>query len=133
MSVHQHRDTGRRIELVERPHPVIDLIPWFRHATEGRVFVIAKQGYPRPLINADAGSPNLDGANVAGYLTEPIIITVPTQDEAPPTIKKLLAERSPLPADCIGDIAQGLRYFTSPGGINERATSYLVELPTQGE
>lgn len=128
LSCYQHRETGRRIELVERPNPVIDLIPWFRLNSDGRVCVLAKQGYPRPLVNADSGSPNLDGAHVAGYLTEPIIVSVPRADGVGASVKNLLRERGALRQQEVRSIKEGLRYFTSPGGLNERATSYLVEL-----
>lgn len=128
LSCYRHRETGRRIELVERPNPVIDLIPWFRLDGDGRVCIMARQGYPRPLVNADGGSPNLDGAHVAGYLTEPIIVSAPAGDVVAATVKGLLRERGALRHEEVRSIQEGLRYFTSPGGFNERATSYLVEL-----
>lgn len=134
LSFFAHRETGRRFELVERPHPVVDLIPWFRLG-DGRVCVIAKQGYPRPLVNVATDSPNLDGAHVAGYLTEPLIASLPAAELAalgPGKLLALLKERGALGqaevAPEVLGIKEGLRYFTSPGGLNERTTSYLVEL-----
>ena len=133
LSCYEHRETGRHLELVERPHPVIELVPWFRLSC-GRLCVLAKQGYPRPLVNAACDSPNLDGAYVAGYLTEPLIATLPAADLVdikPETLKALLHQRGALELAEVQEILSirdGLRYFTSPGGLNERATSYLVEL-----
>lgn len=128
LSYHRHRATLRRFELVERPNPVVDLVPWFRAPNTGRVFVLARQGYPRPLINAAHDSPNLDGAHIAGYLTEPIIVALAQSEVQPAALQDLLRERGALANEPILSTKQGLRYFTSPGGINERATSYFVEI-----
>lgn len=133
-----HRDTGRPFELVERPNPVVDLLPYFHK--DGRLFVLARQGYPRPLMHAaavatgaalgEAGPPELDGARVAGYLTEPLTAMV-RESEALPQGQALAAlwrERAGLPERWVHHSAPGLRYFTSPGGLNERVSSLFVEL-----
>jgi len=133
LSVYQHQETGRCIELVERPNPVVDLIPWFR--ADGRVFVIGKQGFPRPLVCAAWDSPNLDNAHVAGYLTEPLTAICPVPQNTPLTpemLQSLLAQRAGIPASSVRALEEGLQYFTSPGGLNERVTSYLIELMASG-
>lgn len=153
LSHHQHRETGRCFELVERPHPVVDLIPFFEQ--HGRLFVLGRQGYPRPLLHAAHhgrpgqpggeasadfpwSSPNLDGARVAGYLTEPLTAMLSdaaelsTQDEIPAALQHSLAAlwrtRVGLPERWIQRTLPGLRYFTSPGGLNERVSSVFIEL-----
>ncbi|MFO0579658.1 MAG: SAM-dependent methyltransferase, partial [Polyangia bacterium] len=120
--------TGQRFELCSRPNPVVDLVPYFQK--DGRLFVLGKQGFPRPLVNAAPDSPNLDAATVAGYLTEPLSAQRPaaatelTLDEA----AAILGERAGLAPGCIAAMHPGLRYFTSPGGLNERVTASLIEL-----
>jgi len=133
-----HRDTGRQVELVERPHPVVDLVPYFQHA--GRLFVLARQGYPRPLIHAAgplagdvAASPrttDLDGARAAGYLAEPLTAMVPQTDSLPQgeALRALWRERAGLPEHWLRGSEPGLRYFTSPGGLNERVSSLFIAL-----
>ncbi len=162
LSRSQHRETGRCMELIERPHPVVDLLPFFRQ--QGRLFVLGRQGYPRPLVHAARrsgvarsgletvqqgapdwpwSSPSLDGASVAGYLTEPLTAMVPSSivlgdegsgDECEVSadvrqrLHALWHERVGLPERWIAKVRPGLRYFTSPGGLNERVSSLFVEL-----
>ncbi|MCM2316363.1 MAG: methyltransferase domain-containing protein, partial [Thermoanaerobaculia bacterium] len=40
--------TGRVMDLVCRPHPTIDVIPWFRSGED--VHVLARRSYPRPIL-----------------------------------------------------------------------------------
>lgn len=127
LSVYEHRETGQRVELVERPNPVIDFVPWFRNHPDGRVFVLAKQGYPRPLVT-ESSSPNLDGAHVAGYLTETITAASPAESLSQEGLIHLLTTRTNFSKECVRGLTDGLRYFTSPGGVNERVNAYLVEL-----
>ena len=157
LSRSRHRETGRCFELIERPHPVVDLLPFFEQ--QGRLFVLGRQGYPRPLVHAaqrQAGarvdgkggmtqvadwpwaSPNLDGASVAGYLTEPLTAMVHSGEglgdhgEIPAALHDRLhalwRERVGLPERWIAATLPGLRYFTSPGGLNERVSSLFIEL-----
>ncbi|MBL9008463.1 MAG: class I SAM-dependent methyltransferase [Myxococcales bacterium] len=157
LSRSQHRETGRCMELIERPHPVVDLLPFFHQ--HGRLFVLGRQGYPRPLVHAAQrsglgaepqgtadwpwASPSLDGASVAGYLTEPLTAMVRNDEglggegvgddgEASPALRQhlhaLWHERVGLPERWIAKVRPGLRYFTSPGGLNERVSSLFIEL-----
>lgn len=131
-SLHEHVQTGQVLELVERPHPVVDLVPWMR--ARGQILVFGRKGFPRPLIAAaaqqpgDLASPNLDGAEAAGYLTEPVsaMSAHPVFDLA--AAQAVLRRRSDLQAQWVADCQPGLAYFTSPGGLNERVRSYLLEL-----
>lgn len=132
-SLFTDRETGQRIELVARPNPVVDLIPFFR--AEGTLFVLAKQGFPRPLVNAAPGDQNLDGATVAGYLTEPISAQRPASEGgelSATAAAEVLAERAGLLPSSVHAVRPGLRYFTSPGGLNERVTASLIELGLDG-
>lgn len=124
----RHQKTGQLFQLAERPNPVIDVIPWFRH--KGRVLVLAKHGFPRPLATTQLDSPSLDGAQVAGYLTETLTAQVPrhSDDSQSPDLTKLLSERASLPDHAIQSVRRALRYYTSPGGLSERVTSFLCEL-----
>lgn len=63
-------ETSEVFELVRRPNPAIDVIPWFEKY--GSIFVMLNGDYPRPIINARGETPNLDQSYNAGYLTEPI-------------------------------------------------------------
>jgi SAM-dependent methyltransferase len=124
----RHQKTGQIFQLAERPNPVLDVIPWFRAA--GRVLVLAKHGFPRPLATTLLDSPSLDGAQVAGYLTETLTAQVPRSDDeaTQPDIAQLLSDRASVPRQAIKSVSRALRYYTSPGGLSERVTSWLCEL-----
>lgn len=122
----RHKRTGQIFQLAERPNPVLDVIPWFRSG--GRVLVLAKHGFPRPLSTTLLDSPSLDAAQVAGYLTETITAQSKAEDATDSDVAKLLAKRAGLPSDSIAHVVTGLRYYTSPGGLSEQVSSRLCEL-----
>lgn len=122
----RHTRTGQIFQLAERPNPVCDLIPWFRAA--GRVVLLAKHGFPRPLATTLLDSPSLDCALVAGYLTETITAQTSDAEASLDAVTALLAERAGLPPESIARVEAGLRYYTSPGGLSEHVSSRLCEL-----
>ena len=117
---------GSLYDLVERPGRTLDLLPWFwRH---GQVLVLAKQGFPRPIVVADYQRPNLAGAQWSGYLAEPIAaITAPDEDLAC-AVRSILRERAGIDPTYIRTIDDPTRYATSPGGIDEIVTAVAVEI-----
>jgi len=128
LRLHQlrHTKTGQLFQLAERPNPVVDVIPWFR--ADGRVLVLAKHGFPRPLATTLLDSPSLDGAQVAGYQTETLTAQTREEDASDTTVAALLQERAGLPAVAIARIERGLGYYPSPGGLSEFVSSRLCEL-----
>ncbi|WNG33151.1 methyltransferase domain-containing protein [Archangium violaceum] len=124
-------ESGHVLELVERPGRTLDLLPWFRQ--DGQVFVLAKKGFPRPVVNACADHPNLGGAALSGYITEPLAAITHAGEAPDKAIARILHERAGLSAESIRSLSEPARYFTSPGGVNERVAAYLVEVaPTAG-
>jgi len=127
----RHEETGRVFELVERPGRTLDLLPWFR--SEGQVFVLAKKGFPRPVVNACADHPNLGGATLSGYVTEPLAAITQAGEAPDKAIARILHERAGLPAESLRALSEPAHYFTSPGGVSERVSAYLVEVaPSSG-
>lgn len=120
---YRQRSTGRVFELAERPNPTVDLLPWFV-SESGQLFVLAKKDFPRPIVNADRDTPNLNRAGFSGYITEPISAIV----KPDASIGDLLAERAGLDGGSIAEISEPQTYFTSPGGINEIVESRLVRI-----
>ena len=121
---------GSAFDLVERPGRTLDIVPWFRR--DGQVLVLAKQGFPRPIVVADPGRPNPTGAQWSGYLTEPIAAITSTDQEMAAAVRQILIERAGMSADRIRAIAAPCRYATSPGGIDEIVTAVLVEISPDG-
>jgi SAM-dependent methyltransferase len=131
LSAWRHEESGRVFELVERPGRTVDLLPWFRQ--EGQVFVLAKKGFPRPIVNACADHPNLGGATLSGYVTEPLAAITHAGEAPARAIARILHERAALPAESLRAVGEPAHYFTSPGGVSERVSAYLVEVaPTTG-
>jgi len=120
---YRQSSTGRVFELAERPHPTVDLIPWFVSDSD-QLFVIAKKDFPRPIVNAERDAPNLNRAGFSGYITEPISAII--RPDA--GIGDLLEERAGLNGKSVTEISEPQVYFTSPGGINEIVESRLVRI-----
>ncbi len=122
----RHTVTKNVFELVERPNRTLDVLPWFE--TDGRLFVVAKKDFPRPVINAGADEPRLDEAFFAGYVTEPLTAIVADHEPLPAAIARTLAERAGIPETDLLEQGPPATYFTSPGGVNECVTAVAVEV-----
>ncbi len=123
---YRHKETGRVMELVERPHQTIDVLPWFESA--GQLFVVAKKDFPRPIINASPDRPRLDSAHHSGYVTEPISAIVAPGGDEEKEARRVLRERAGFDVEDIIGVGERFSYFTSPGGVDELVASRLVEV-----
>ncbi len=126
LTAYRHEETGHVKELVERPNQTIDVVPWFEGA--GQIFVFAKKDFPRPIVNAGAGQPRLNSATFSGYITEPISAIVDSGGDFEQEVRRVLKERAGFEPEDIIDIGDQFSYYTSPGGVNERVVSRLVEV-----
>jgi SAM-dependent methyltransferase len=102
---YRHVERGEIYDLASRPGVTTDLLPWFQR--DGRCYVLARRGYPRPLLRG-----------ATKYVTEPLITT---GDPA-----ALLASFPGVQP--VAEMEPGTSYFPSPGGIEERVRSMLVEV-----
>ncbi|MGZ7030857.1 MAG: class I SAM-dependent methyltransferase [Thermoanaerobaculia bacterium] len=120
----RNRRTGAVMDLVRRPHPTVDLLPWF--LDDGELFVLARKSYPRAILSAGR-EPGLDGATTVHYVTEPLNVL---QRDEPfgQTVADALLRRASIPEERIRGIEQGCIYYPSPGGIEEEVRSALVEI-----
>ena len=118
---YRHRASGRIFDLVARPHPTVDVIPFFEVA--GLAYVLARTSYPRPIPQ---GQVSLGGASSPGYLAEPLNVL---QDTLPlgATVEDTLREAGIQPQH-IRRMQPGTTYYPSPGGIMEEVRSVLVEI-----
>lgn len=114
---------GRVFELVSRPGTTLDTIPYKREGNG--IEVLIKQGYPRPIINAAIDSPNIDGAYTSGYITELIsdVVTGSPDDDL-----RIAEARGNCPRDTVRSRSDGLRYLSSPGGVDELVVTRLLEV-----
>lgn len=119
-SSYSNLKTKKVYDVVERPNNVLDIIPFYKH--EDGFTILAKHGYPRPLSNVKTDSSILDGKHYSGYIPEGITIGETENLEV------ILNKRFGINNESYTDITQSLTYYTSPGGINERVSSKLIEL-----
>ncbi len=114
----------RVLDLVARPHLTIDALPWFEHDDD--LFVLARMGYPRPLLRAGADE-TPDGSRSPQYVTEPMTVV---QDDAPvaQSVEEALGARAGIDARSIRRFEPGPRFFPSPGGVREEIRTCLVEI-----
>jgi SAM-dependent methyltransferase len=128
LSMEQWRNakSGRVMDLVARPHPTIDVIPWFRSG--GDVQVLARRSYPRPILrSAQRGTIPIDGARAIDYVTEPLTLL---QGDEPlgASVEKALSRFAAIDAAKIRGMQPGSTYYPSPGGIREEVRSVFVEI-----
>jgi hypothetical protein len=126
LTAHRHVATGEVFELVERPQQTIDVLPWFE--LDGQLFIFAKKDFPRPIVNAAPEQTRLDHAAFSGYITEPITAIVEPKESLSDAVPRILMERAGFAADEILELGASLSYYTSPGGINERVLSCVVQV-----
>ncbi len=122
----EHAATGHVRDLVYRPHPSLDVVPFFD--ADGDVMVIARRSYPRPILQCDrASETSLDGARPVGYVTEPLTVI---QKERPlgQAAEALLERAARITPTDILEVFDGSVYYPSPGGIQEEVRSLLVRI-----
>ncbi len=122
LSYQSYKDvkSNKVYDIVCRPNPVIDILPYIINGD--RIEIIAKYGYPRPVVNVDTESPVIDQKHYSGYITECL-----TASYNHPVVE-ILEERTNLGAEDIEGIDRSLEYYTSPGGIDEQVNSVMVKL-----
>lgn len=126
LRAYRHRASGQVMELVERPNQTIDVVPWFE--SRGQIFVFAKKDFPRPIVNACPDQPRLNSAVLSGYITEPISAIVESTGDTGEDVRRVLKDRAGFEREDIVKVGPEFTYYTSPGGVNERVISCLVEV-----
>ena len=119
------RDDGAIVDLARRPGQTLDVIPWFEQ--DGALFVLARRGYPRPILaHRDPGSPLVGGAEPVTYVSEPLVVM---QSDKPmgQTVEEMLVDEVGLDARELLGFAAGAAYFPSPGAVQEQVRSVFVE------
>ena len=113
--------SGEVFEMVARPGMVADCLPYL-HGADGRLMVYAKHGYPRPIANTvPRGSPLLDDKHWSGHVVEPVAIA-----DAGVQLEARLAERSGLDVSQFTGLEEGLKYYPSPGMMDELVGSVFA-------
>lgn len=117
----QREEGGTLYDMASRAGLVTDCLP-YRRGGDGRLFVYAKHGYPRPLMNTiPRGSARLDGKKWSGHALEPIAVVTEDGD-----FMNRLSERTGLDRGIFCAAEQALRYYPSPGMLDEIVDSVFV-------
>lgn len=121
-----HVETGRVRDVVRRPGAVADVIPYFH--SEGRVYVLARTSYPRPILATSLStSLAIDGAGVVPWLVEPMHVALREKPIAQAVEEELLRTAG-IDANAILSVTLGSAYCPSPGGLQEEVRSIFVEV-----
>jgi hypothetical protein len=124
LSIHCYRNTatGAVIDLVRRPHPTVDIVPWFE--SDGDVYVLGRKSYPRPIAGSAVA---IDGSRAPTYVTEPLNV-LQTDGPFGRTVEEALQRYAGIAPAQIRGFRTGCVYYPSPGGIEEEVRSALVEI-----
>lgn len=123
-SSYRHCQTGRVYDLVCRPHPTVDVLP-FWISPQGNLSVVARHSYPRPILSrAPVG---LDGLQPCPYTVEPLA-AIQGQDPLGDTVDQVLQERAGLGLAEVLEILPGEVHYPSPGGIREEVRTCFARL-----
>lgn len=131
--VYRDRNTNGPFDLVSRPNRTIDLLPYA--VENGRLYVYARQGFPRPMITltGSLGTSSLTETRRAGYVVEPITF-LEGRDPRFEEIERQLAKRGGLkPLDGGADDLAPWSYYPSPGISDERVDKVRVRVPLHHE
>ncbi len=121
----QNKDTKEVLQIIERPFPVIDVIPYFKN--ENKLYIVSRKGYPRGIINANLETPHLRDVYSGGYVNEPLVTTTNQSEIA--SLKKLIVEKYKLIKKIdLNDIHVENSYYSSEGLIAEKISPYFVNI-----
>ncbi len=121
----QESGTEQVWDLVSRPHPTVDLIPWFESA--GEIFVLSRAEYPRPIAIERDRAHALEKLTTSGFMCEPIAFAVAEGADVDARILRELAKLGFNPSDVL-DVTAGHEFLPSAGGSGEKVTQYFVKL-----
>lgn len=127
LSSYRHRLTGKVYDLACRPHPSVDVLPFFVSAS-GNLTVLVRHSYPRPILTQLTAS--LDGLRPSAYVVEPIT-AVQSQDPLGETVEKVLQASAGIRAADISRLWGGTVHYPSPGGIREEVVACYAEIDSQ--
>lgn len=135
VSVHTLRntETGQLVDIVGRPNETIDVLPFWEQK-DGTVFVLAKQGFPRPIAQSMGMTPNLSGVKSGGYRVEPISFLHASKGPVFSALEEGLLKRAGIGPERIlsGGRTKPVSFYSSPGNIDERINSRSIEINPQG-
>ncbi|MFN8613263.1 MAG: methyltransferase domain-containing protein [Vulcanimicrobiota bacterium] len=123
-SSYRHRLTNKTYDLVCRPNPSVDVLPYVITAA-GNLSVLVRHSYPRPIVTQLADS--FDGFRPCPYVVEPLT-AVQGQDPVAETVEKLLIQRADVRPERIRSLWWATGHYPSPGGIREEVLSCFAEL-----
>ena len=117
--VMRDRVTQKTYDVVDRPFGTLDVLPYFRRG--GALYVLGKQGFPRPILTADADQRRLSGIYGHGFNAEPISFVFSNENPRFAEIERELEKRARVTPDQILPRGPGPAYtmYPSPGMISE--------------
>ncbi len=115
--------------MVSRPQEALMPTPGFER--DGSIYVLNRQQYPRPILNAAGLDAPINQSRTAGFIAEPIMSFYDPLANRMHNVKRVLSKQGKIPESDILSISDELVYYPSPGGINERVHGQLVNIKPQ--
>jgi SAM-dependent methyltransferase len=124
---YRDKSTGQLWDLISRPGPVFDIIPYM-DSPQG-LQVAARQAFPRPILTAQDADPSLDGVRTNGSIVEPISVRADSGTSPVEAVRTFAPEFFGQSAEEPGTRPfPGLQYLPSAGGLGEEVHSVLLPL-----
>jgi ubiquinone/menaquinone biosynthesis C-methylase UbiE len=120
------QEEAHKWELVIRPNDTLDILPYFRK--DGRIYIVLRHGYPRPVITSSS-STSLELEKHAGYTIEQLnLISTGISTDFHKEVVDAIKNRLGIDIDQNTKLEQQTPFFTSPGVVSEKVTSFHLEL-----
>jgi hypothetical protein len=130
MTAMKERKSQNIFEIVERPNETIDILPFFTKA--GSLYVLGKQGFPRPILTALKTEDHLDGVHTDGYVVEPISFIKKTSDGSFDALESELQRRTGIsPTDIERGPQRTYVSYSSPGLVAEKINSTAIQIKSR--
>lgn len=125
----KHSEGPEVWDLVQRPNPTLDVVPWFE--VDNELYVVNRAGYPRPIMNA-CGS-GLDGLFTSGYSTEQVAAIIDERRISDPiylreAVEETLQNRAAISTNSILVLSRAVAYFSSGGAVDEQVIAVAVKI-----
>lgn len=124
-------DTGDKLDIVEIRQHEDDLLPWYLDH-ENRLHILIRSNVARPVINTvPRGTPNLDGRQWAGYLTDAIAVPHLAGPLNQALIVQYLRDTFAGFDIPVGEASVGIEYYPAPDYLVQRVRGIFLPIQSR--
>jgi hypothetical protein len=129
----KNSETNELMDIIGRPNDTVEVLPFWEQE-DGNIFVLAKQGFPRPLTQSLGKTTNLSNVKSNGYRVEPLSFLQDKSEPAFTALEKNLLARAGVSSDRIlpGKQIKPISFYSSPGSVDEKIQNRSIEINPKG-